>query len=132
VTAPSRVEGNRYRPLRLTFAVAGGAILTVGALYQPLDQPWGLFFAVGMGGLPLLGYIIGVRTKLGSIVAGCALLLLIVGIELYLAARFEVGSSTATVGYLGLPEFGFPVVLVTHNIERHATRGRREEQDVGR
>jgi hypothetical protein len=106
---------SRYRSIRLSFGLAGLAILVGGILYLGAS-PAGAAFVAVVGGLPLLGYVFGVRSLAGSIFTGLAMLVVIIGTTLYVIG--EQASSTAALGYFTVPMVGIPVVVVTTLLER--------------
>lgn len=109
-------ELRRYRRVRALICLLSLGILIGAVVYQGIF-PGGLIVVLLLGGVPLLGYLAWVRTALGSIVGGAALLILVVGSALYVTARIDAGSSTAALGYLPLPFVGVPILLVTVFIE---------------
>ncbi|MGH9198019.1 MAG: hypothetical protein ACRD1T_20080 [Acidimicrobiia bacterium] len=115
-------ELRRYRRVRALICLLSLGILIGAVVYQGIF-PGGLIVVLLLGGVPLLGYVAWVRTALGSIVGGAALLILVVGSALYVTARIDAGSSTAALGYLSLLFVGVPILLVTLFIEM-VVRGR--------
>lgn len=115
-------ELRRYRSVRALICLLSLGILIGAVVYQGIF-PGGLIVVLLLGGVPLLGYVAWVRTALGSIVSGAALLILVVGSALYVTARIDAGSSTAALGYLSLLFVGVPILLVTLFIEM-VVRGR--------
>lgn len=117
------MESARYRGLRWFFSLLILSILVGAVLFQSLILPGGLVFVIGLGGLPLVGYIAWVRTRIGSIAAGSALLALALAVALNVTAWMERGSDLAGMGYLYLPIIGFPILLVTFILEKHLHQG---------
>jgi uncharacterized membrane protein YidH (DUF202 family) len=115
-------ESRRYRRVRALICLLSLGILIGAVVYQGIF-PGGLIVVLLLGGVALLGYVAWVRTALGSIVGGAALLILVVGSALYVTARIDAGSSTAALGYLPLLFIGVPILLVTLLIEL-VVRGR--------
>jgi hypothetical protein len=77
-----------------------------------------------MAGGPLLLYVAKMRSVGGSLVGGFVMLAWALLIQLYVSYRWlGVGSSTAAVGYLSLPMFGFPLALAAWGIEHAAISG---------
>lgn len=109
-------ELRRYRRVRALICLLSLGILIGAVVYQGIF-PGGLIVVFLLGGVPLLGYVAWVRSALGSIVGGAALLILVVGSALYVTARIDAGSSTAALGYLSLLFVGVPILLVTLFIE---------------
>jgi hypothetical protein len=104
-----------YRRVRVGFALMGLGVLVAGVIYLGA-LPGGLVLVLLLGSPPLLGYVfLSVRSLAASVFAGLALLAVFIGITLYVIG--EAASSTAGVGYLGLPVVGFPVVLVATFLE---------------
>src|SRR5687768_12234513 len=93
--------------LRIAFALA--------CLGIPLVYLGGIQALLGIalfGGIPLVPYVLGVRTMAGSVILGVALLALFGWTQWYVDSRIDVGSSTAGVGYLYIPFYGAPPVLL--------------------
>ena len=67
---------------------------------------------------PFLVYAAALRTKGGAIATGSALLGIAIWTYLYVAGRFEVGSSTAPLGILYLPLLGWPALALAILLER--------------
>ena len=77
-----------------------------------------------MAGGPLLLYVAKMRSVEGSVIGGVAMLVLALLVQLYVSDRWlRVGSSTAAVGYLSLPMFGFPLALAAWGIEHAVISG---------
>ncbi len=123
-------ELRRYRRVRALICLLSLGILIGAVVYQGIF-PGGLIVVLLLGGVPLLGYVAWVRTALGSIVGGAALLILVVGSALYVTARIDAGSSTAALGYLSLLFVGVPILLVTLFVEM-VFRGRSPHSEPSR
>lgn len=109
-------ESSRCRQVRAFVSSVGLAFLIGAVVYQG-QFPGGLVVVLPLGGVPLLGYLAWVKSATGSIVAGVALLGVIIGTALYVTGRMEAGSSTAGVGWLYLLVIGLPVLGTTIVVE---------------
>ena len=106
-------EHLRVRALLSTVAVLAAVVGVV--LFQATIG--GVLLVAGIFSLPLAAYVTAVRTRAGSIVGGAGLVALAVFTQLYVSAAWERGSSTAPLGYLGLPIYGLLLVGATYAIE---------------
>jgi hypothetical protein len=105
--------------LRIAFALGALLILVVGAALTFSGINLGMVgLLLVMAGGPLLLYVAKMRSVAGSLVGGFVMLAWALLIQLYVSDRWlGVGSSTAAVGYLSLPMFGFPLALAAWGIE---------------
>jgi hypothetical protein len=95
---------------RIRFA-AVVAILAVPLVGKLFGGPFGFFIVLLFGGPILLLYLFSVRTTLGSVVAGLALLGLAIGSEVYAIGR--AASSTVALSYLLLIFGAIPILAAT-------------------
>jgi hypothetical protein len=111
--------------LRIAFAIGALLILVVGATLTFGGINVGMVgLLLLMAGGPLLLYVAKMRSVGGSVIGGVAMLVLALLVQLYVSDRWlGVGSSTAAVGYLYLPMFGFPLALAAWGIEHAAISG---------
>jgi hypothetical protein len=100
-------------------------VLVLGAFLTFVEINIGmllLFFAMACG--PLLLYVVKMRSIGGSLLGGFAMLVLALLVQAYVSDRWlGAGSSTAAVGYLYLPMFGFPLALAAWGIEHAVISG---------
>jgi hypothetical protein len=111
--------------LRIAFASGALLVVVVGAFLTFGEINIGLFllFVVLAGG-PLLLYVVKLRSVGGSVLGGFAMLMWALLVQAYVSDRWlGAGSSTAAVGYLYLPMFGFPLALAAWRIEHAAISG---------
>jgi hypothetical protein len=111
--------------LRIAFAVGALLILVVGAALTFGGINLGMLgLLLLMAGGPLLLYVAKMRSVGGSLVSGFVMLAWVLLVQLYVSDRWlGVGSSTAAVGYLYLPMFGFPLALAAWGIEHAVISG---------
>jgi hypothetical protein len=113
------------RRVRLGFSAATAGVAYVGPMLIGANPVGALFFLL-LGSLPCLGYIGGIRSRVGSWIVGMALLGNALWTQLYVMERTEAGSSTAGVGYLYLLYWGLLIFLVGVGLDaliRLRTRG---------
>jgi hypothetical protein len=111
--------------LRIAFALGALLILVAGAALTFGSINFGMVgLLLVMAGGPLLLYVAKMRSVAGSLVGGFVMLAWALLIQLYVSDRWlGVGSSTAAVGYLSLPMFGFPLALAAWGIEHAVISG---------
>ena len=100
----------RFLLIRLGFTVAAFAFVALGLVaftpgFQVPFPGWLILFAVIS--MPFFFYVAGVKTGLGSWLAGMALLALTVWVQIYVNMRSF--SSTVTVPYIGIFLFGLAI-----------------------
>jgi hypothetical protein len=105
------------------------AILAVPLVGMLFGGPFGFFVVLLFGGPVLLLYLFSVRTALGSVVAGLALLGLAVGSEVYAIGR--AGSSTVGLSYLFLVLGAIPILAATIMAEALAQPLRPGRENAG-
>ncbi|MGH2660849.1 MAG: hypothetical protein ACRDHS_14610, partial [Actinomycetota bacterium] len=77
----------------------------------------GVILILLLFGLPLVGYVALVRRAVGSVLTGLAFVVLTIGVQMYVTARWEAGSSTAPLGYLSLLIYGLIVLVASVLLE---------------
>jgi hypothetical protein len=101
-----------HSEIRLAVVAASLAVPLVGMLF---GGPGGFFVVLLFGGPVLLVYLLSVRSALGSVISGLALLGLAIGSEVYAIGR--AGSSTVGLAYLLILLGGIPVLAATSMAE---------------
>jgi hypothetical protein len=120
-------EVTRHGEIRLAVVAASLAVPLVGMWF---GSPGGFFVVLLSGGPFFLVYLLSVRTVLGSVIAGLALLGLTIASEVYVIGR--AASSTAALGYLLIPIGAIPVVAATIMAEALAQPLPHERENSGR
>ena len=106
------------RSIRWVFAlIAVGAAVTGVLLFSYGDGTLaGAGFVLLLLGVPVLGYVAWIKTRIGSIMVGIGLVGLVVSVQAYVTSRG--GSSTAAVGYLYLIGLGVILLALAVALER--------------
>jgi hypothetical protein len=113
------------RTLRVAFAMGAVLLLVIGATLTFGEINLGMvLLLLLMAGGPLLLYVAKMKSVAGSLLGGFAILVWALIVQLYVSDRWlGAGSSTAAVGYLYLPMFGFPLALAAWGIEHAIISG---------
>jgi len=103
----------RYLRVKVGFLSTCLASLLVGSIaFTPGFNmgPGGFVFISLLAAIPFYMYLFHVKTSVGALATGLALLALFVWLQIYIGARSH--SSTAAVGYLWILYVGVPIVAV--------------------
>jgi hypothetical protein len=119
------MELPEYFRMRALFAllVSAAAILGLAVFLGPDLTVAAVAFLLAQLAMPLIPYLIGVRTFPGSLWTGVALIVLVLLTQVYVMDRWSLGSSTAGLGYLNIPFFGLLIVVATLVIEESTRAG---------
>ena len=77
---------------------------------------------------PFLVYAAALKTRVGAVATGIALLGMAIWTYVYVGGRFAVGSSTAPLAILNLPLLGWPTVALAILFERMWLWGERQDR----
>jgi hypothetical protein len=120
VLAPTAIDRWRASPRELWSGVIRllGVMALIVALFFSVFIAPSLIFGIMMIWGPFFVYGGALRTRVGSIATGVVLLGIAAWTYLYVDHRFDIGSSTAPIGFLYLPFYGWPLVGFAVLLER--------------